>query len=70
MKKLYELPEKSKLYIEDKVVIFSHLDGLYSYCWLEEDKKIIVHIKATTMFRKYKDGYKYVEEKKEKENEK
>lgn len=69
--KLYELPEYQnvKLYfddnIEDKkdiVVIFDHIDGFYSYCWLEEDKTKIVHIKATALFKKYKDGYKYVED--------
>lgn len=69
MKKLYELPEYQnvKLYfddnIEDKkdiVVIFDHIDGFYSYCWLEEDRNNIIHIKATTQFKKYKDGYKYV----------
>ena len=69
MKKLYELPENQniKLYFDDNienikdiVVIFGHLDGLYSYCWLEEDKNKIIHIKATTEFKKYKDGYKYV----------
>lgn len=69
MKRLYELPERqnTKLYFEDEnknkiVVIFDHLDGLFSYCWLEEDKSKLVHIKATTSFRKYKDGYKYVKE--------
>ena len=64
MKKLYELPEYQniKLYFDNMVVIFGHLDGLYSYCWLEEDKTKIVHIKSTTLFKKYKDGYKYVEE--------
>ena len=63
MKKLYELNEyqNTKLYFDDKVVIFDHIDGFYSYCWLEEDKTKIVHIKATTIFKKYKDGYKYVE---------
>lgn len=62
--KLYELPEHQniKLYIEDYVVIFDHIDGFYSYCWLDGDKDKIVHIKATTKFRKYKDGYKYVSE--------
>lgn len=67
MIKLYEIPEDKniKLYIDDKVVIFGHLDGLYSYCWLEEDKSKIVHINACTLFKEYKDGYKYVEEKKE-----
>ena len=64
MKKLYELPEHKniKLYIDDKVVIFDHIDGFYSYCWLEEDKTKLVHIKATTLFKKYKDGYKIVME--------
>ena len=63
IKKLYELPgnQNIKLYIEDKIVIFGHIDGFYSYCWLEEDKSKIVHIKATTLFEKYKDGYKYLE---------
>ena len=72
MKKLYELPENQniKLYFDDEidnkkdiVVIFGHIDGFYSYCWLEEDKTKLVHIKATTLFKKYKDGYKYVESK-------
>lgn len=62
IKKLYELPEDQniKLYIENKVVIFGHIDGMYSYCWLEEYRKIIVHIVAWALFEKYKDGYKYV----------
>lgn len=65
MKKLYELPEKQniKLYFDDVVVIFDHIDGLYSYCWFEEDKTALIHIKATTLFKKYKDGYKYIEDK-------
>ena len=60
MKKLYQLPQKEnlKLYIDNTIVIFDHIDGYYSYCWLEEDRSKIVHIKATTEFRKYKDGYK------------
>lgn len=62
--KLYEIPERQniKLYFDDTVVIFDHIDGFYSYCWLEEDKNKIVHIKATTEFEEYKDGYKYVKE--------
>ena len=61
MKKLYELPEHKniKLYFDDQVVIFDHIDGMYSYCWLEEDRSKIVHIKAWTLFEEYKDGYKY-----------
>lgn len=62
--KLYEIPERQniKLYFDNMIAIFDHIDGFYSYCWLEEDKNKIIHIKATTEFKKYKDGYKYVEE--------
>lgn len=65
MKKLYEIPENKnvKLYFEDEIVIFGHLDGSYSYCWLEKDKSKIVHINACTLFEKYKDGYRYIESK-------
>ena len=62
MKRLYELPERQnvKLYIDDLIVIFDHIDGFYSYCWLEEDKSKAVYIKATTWFEEYKDGYRYI----------
>ena len=61
--KLYELPENQniKLYIDGKTIIFGHLDGMYSYCWLKEDKNKLVHINASTEFKKFRDGYKYVE---------
>ena len=57
--KLYQLPERQniKLYIDNQVIIFDHLDGVYSYCWLE-DTKDIVHIKNSINLEKYKDGYK------------
>lgn len=60
MRKLYELPahQNIKLYFNKTIIIFDHIDGFYSYCWLEEDKNKIVHIKATVELRKYKDGYK------------
>lgn len=58
--KLYELPEykDTKLYIDDKVIIFDHIDGLYSYCYLLEDRDKIIHINACTEFVQYKEGYK------------
>lgn len=64
MKRLYELPKNQniKLYFDDKIVIFGHLDGLYSYCWLAEDKDVIIHINANTLFEKHKDGYRFIEE--------
>ena len=65
--KLYEIPENQdvKLYIDGKTIIFGHLDGMYSYCWLKEDKSKILHINSCTEFRKFRDGYKYVEGKNE-----
>lgn len=64
MKRLYELPEYQgiKLYIEDKVIVFDHLDGLYSYCYIDGDESKVVHINACTLFEKYNDGYRYVGE--------
>lgn len=58
--KLYKIPERQnvKIYIDNQVIIFDHIDGLYSYCWLEEDKTKIVHLKATIDLKKYRDGYK------------
>ena len=63
MIKLYQLPEYQniKLYIGDKIVIFGHIDGLYSYCWLEEDKSKLVHIYALSEFEPYEDGYRLVD---------
>jgi len=62
MKKLYEIPQNQniKLYINDLIVIFDHIDGLYSYCYLENDKNKVIHIRADALFKKYKDGYKFV----------
>lgn len=62
MLRLYELPEHQniRLYIGGTTVIFDHLDGLYSYCWIDGDKEKVVHINACTLFKKYKDGYRYV----------
>lgn len=62
MLRLYELPEHQniRLYIGDTTVIFDHLDGLYSYCWIDGDKSKVVHINACTLFKKHKDGYRYV----------
>ena len=68
--KLYELPpdQNIKLYMEDHdgkiiVVTFGHIDGLYSYCWLEEEgKRRIVHIYVLQPLEPYLDGYKLVGE--------
>lgn len=40
------------------VVIFGHLDGAYSYCWVEKHPEQVVHLSASTPLTKYKDGYR------------
>lgn len=64
--KLYELPQRNgiKLYglepngDKDGVVIFDHVDGMYSYCWIEGQEDAIVHLNASTELTEHKDGYK------------
>lgn len=70
--KLYDLKKGSKIYetIGSSVgkvyndtpdtdpVIFDHLDGVYSYCYLQSDPKIVVHLSASCPMVEYKDGYK------------
>lgn len=68
--KLYELPRDKNIPIyglhdgEGKsiTIIFGHLDGMYSYCWIKDDEESVVHLNASTPLEVYKDGYKVVEE--------
>lgn len=46
------------------VVVFGHIDGMYSYCWLEKYPEKLVHLNASTPLEKHKDGYRIVKEKK------
>ena len=64
--KLYELPQRQSIPIygfrdsedkEDVTVIFDHIDGMYSYCWVKGARKEIVHLNASTELKAYKDGY-------------
>lgn len=43
---------------ETDPVIFDHVDGMYSYCYLQSDPTIVAHISATAPMMEYKDGYK------------
>lgn len=71
--KLYDLPrdKNTKLYglkdldgKENTTLIFGHLDGAYSYCWIEGEPEKVVHLSASTPLEQFKDGYKVVEEEK------
>lgn len=67
---LYNLPKGSKIYArtarrvngmdqyKDSVIIFDHIDGMYSYCYLQDEPAKLVHLKAWTPLIKFKDGYK------------
>lgn len=69
--KLYDLPMRQGVKIynlspdhdKDGVVIFSHIDGMYSYCWVEGDKDKVIHLSAVMPVKKYKDGYELDEAK-------
>lgn len=63
--KLYDLPRDKGVKIygakaadtdKDVVIIFGHLDGMYSYCWIEKTGEI-VHLSASTPLTEHKDGY-------------
>lgn len=58
--KLYELERDRGIKIlgfngEDGkplTIVFGHLDGMYSYCWLENETDKIVHLSASTPLKK------------------
>jgi hypothetical protein len=71
---LYNLPKGSKIYTkvvrridgrdeyEDGVVILDHVDGMYSYCYLQNRPDKLIRLKAWTPLIKFKDGYKIAPE--------
>lgn len=48
--KLYNLPRDEDIEIETgaETIIFGHLDGMYSYCWLKGEPDKVVHLNAST----------------------
>lgn len=56
MSKLYEIPRGSKIKSWGEVIIFDHVDGMYSYCYLEKDKSKLIHLSASTELVLQKDG--------------
>lgn len=69
--KLYNLPQKVEGGIKihglkddnkkDIVVLFHHLDGMYSYCTIEGTKKV-VHLSASTPLVELEDGEYRIDE--------
>jgi hypothetical protein len=76
--KLYNIKRGSKIYGEklalnsedakERVIIFDHIDGMYSYCEIQEldgdttlnkdGSKAVVHLSCVTPLVAYKDGYR------------
>ena len=59
---LRDIKKGSKIKVElkngkDAFVIFDHLDGMYSYCYLESDHSKLLHLSFATPLKKEKDYY-------------
>jgi len=69
--KLYEIPQGSKIRVtlnsgKKCFITFQHIDGMYSYCTLEDgDPDNVVHLSAMTPLKKLKGYYKIIEDKKD-----
>ncbi len=68
---LHEIPKGSKLELytsenEDEAFmdtfIFSHLDGMYSYIFKEDDPTVVVHLSRFTPLIKVGDAYQLAPE--------
>lgn len=73
MTKLYDLKKGAKIYeqlmsqvgkvffksdVENDPIIFDHIDGMYSYCYLESKPEMVVHLSASTPLEPFKDGWR------------
>ena len=76
--KLYEIDKGSKIYglepvvgdnrVDGGIIVFDHVDGMYSYCTVVESdgepvktsdgKSAIVHLNASMPLVEFEDGYK------------
>lgn len=66
--KLYDLPQRTahgvKIYGlhntegQPLIIRFGHVDGMYSYCWIDGHDDQVVHLNASTPLVKHEDGYK------------
>jgi len=53
---------------EKDPIIFDHIDGMYSYCYLQSKPEMVVHLNASTPLVPYKDGWKIQDVELEREN--
>lgn len=57
--KLYEIPEGSKIKIDEGIITFHHIDGMYSYCTFDDGltEDSVVHLSANLPLKKVGDYY-------------
>lgn len=55
--KLYELPPGTTFWIGDAAIKFHHVDGMYSYCTVEEEEDNVLHLWASAPMEKRGDQY-------------
>lgn len=55
--KLKDIPTGSQITIGEDTVTFDHLDGMYSYCTVNGNPKIVVHLSRMTPLKKVGDHY-------------
>jgi len=53
--KLFEIERGAKIKWDGEVITFHHLDGMYSYCTLENGD--VVHLSVLTPVKKINDVY-------------
>lgn len=46
--KLHEIEKGSKIKIDNTIIIFDHIDGMYSYCYSEKEPEKLLHLSAMT----------------------
>ena len=54
--KLFELKKGDRIMMDGEVVVFDHVDGMYSYCKLEGGDNV-VHLSVMTPVKKINDVY-------------
>ncbi len=66
--RLYDIPMGSKIKVEEGLITFHHLDGMYSYCtcdWIEDKSKAIIHFNGGMPLKKVGEYYEIEEIKNE-----
>ena len=62
--KLYELKRGDKIKVDEGLITFDHIDGMYSYCTVDwshtNGTDSVIHLAASTELAKVGDNYEIV----------